>query len=681
MAPIEVRRRSKVHRPRSRGGASWNLVLTLLTVTALVAVMIAVPYLAPSREVGGRSINGSSASLPGVTPSSGSGSSAAPRPTFGTTAARPGMLPASTSGPEWVNISAGLSNRPPPRSNASVAWDAGDREYLLFGGESGGVALGDTWAFENGNWTQLLSAGQPGPRFGAGMAYDVHDNYTVLFGGNNSSAILADTWAFSGGHWVHLKPVAPPRGRAFPSMAYDPVAEQVIMFGGYMSSNQSASTWGFEDGNWTPLVTGGPLEPADRIGAAMAYDAADEQLVMFGGLDPATKTPIVLNDTWTFVWNTSTSPASGDWAEINGTTAPSPRFDSAVAYDASEGKVVLFGGSTLKGYALGDTWLWNSTQWVRPTLPTRDVPPAARIGAAMGPSPTPGNSPNLTSAAVFLLSGLSNRSSLDADAWYFGSLPVSVLPPKITPPIVDTNVRGQFSVMAFGGNASLYSYVWNGVPSGCATLDLPVLSCVAASSKSYVISVTVTDASGASMTSLGTIWIVNANPSVQTFTITPSPSVVSAQISLNVIVGGGTMPFTYVYTGLPTGCATENTAVFTCYPQVAGTFQISVTATDECGEVATGTTTLTVHVATTPNPAVWQYVVEGLVVGVIVIIAAVLIRRNRRVRTQRRLLGAAGGPGTSPETSKKEEGLPESGERSPPSDPTSTSVGDRTRPQ
>lgn len=368
----------------------------------------------------------------------------------------------------------------------------------------------------------------------------------------------------------------------------------------------------------------------------MTYDAASHQLIMFGGWDPVTKNPIALNDTWEFVWNVS--PGSGNWTTFNSSSAPSPRFDAAAAYDSSEGEVVLFGGSTMTGALLGDTWLWNSTHWVKASLPLGDQAPSGRMGAAMAPSPSPGASPNGTDMPLFLFSGIGNNRSLETDSWYFGNLSVSVFPPRITPSTLDVNVQGNLSVTAFGGNAAFYHYQWNGLPTGCTSANLSTLSCAPSAANSYDISVTVMDAStGAAMTSLPSLWSVNSAPTIQTFTIAPSPAVVSQQVSVNVIPGGGTSPFTYVFTGLPPGCAPRNSASFSCYPQASGTFEVVVTATDSDGQRANDTTFLIVQVASSPASAAWQYLVEALIIGAIGVVAAVLIRRSLRSRGQRAL--------------------------------------------
>src|SRR5689334_18573738 len=72
--------------------------------------------------------------------------------------------------------------------------------------------------------------------------------------------------------------------------------------------------------------------PSARSGAAMAYDPATGDVVLFGGKSGN----VALSDTW--LWNGST------WTEVLLSTKPPPLFFASMAYDATTGNVVLFGG-------------------------------------------------------------------------------------------------------------------------------------------------------------------------------------------------------------------------------------------------------------------------------------------------------------------------------------------------
>src|SRR5687767_6671464 len=86
-----------------------------------------------------------------------------------------------------------------------------------------------------------------------------------------------------------------------------------------------------------------------RSDAAMAYDAARQRVVLFGGIDVT-----ALGDTWE--WD------GVSWSQRNPVVNPTPRSLHAMAYDAARRRVVLFGGQDSSGL-LGDTWEWDGVNW------------------------------------------------------------------------------------------------------------------------------------------------------------------------------------------------------------------------------------------------------------------------------------------------------------------------------
>ena len=65
------------------------------------------------------------------------------------------------------------------------------------------------------------------------------------------------------------------------------------------------------------------------------------------------------------VVNASPAAAAGvfDWAKQSPAASPSARIGAAMTYDAATGNVVLFGGEDSNGVALSDTWLWDGNTW------------------------------------------------------------------------------------------------------------------------------------------------------------------------------------------------------------------------------------------------------------------------------------------------------------------------------
>ena len=95
-----------------------------------------------------------------------------------------------------------------------------------------------------------------------------------------------------------------------------------------------------------PVVAGAHRPPSPRYGPAVAYDAAREDLVLFGG-----------GDDQTFIWR------DHRWTQVFPQHSPPARTWAEMAYDPKHRDVVLFGGSAGGGARLTDTWLWDGTDW------------------------------------------------------------------------------------------------------------------------------------------------------------------------------------------------------------------------------------------------------------------------------------------------------------------------------
>jgi len=126
---------------------------------------------------------------------------------------------------------------------------------------------------------------------------------------------------------------------------------------------------------WSELPT--PTAPSPRTGETMAYDASDGYVLLFGGGNPSTTSGwYEIGDTWTF--------SNGAWSNITSTltNAPSPRSDGGMVYDPAISSIVLFGGQAGNGGAisLNDTWTYHAGVW---TNVTPAVGPSPRVSPAM----------------------------------------------------------------------------------------------------------------------------------------------------------------------------------------------------------------------------------------------------------------------------------------------------------
>ncbi len=162
-------------------------------------------------------------------------------------------------------------------------------------------------------------------------------------------------------------------------------------------------------------------------------------------------------------------------------------------------------------------------------------------------------------------------------------------------------------VTAVGG-APPYSYSYVSLPPGCATSNTATLACTPTQSGTFNISVAIYDQSGRPATGSTrlTVWAV---PNILSFTATPATVVSHGTTVLNVQASGGTAPYGYTYTGLPTGCSTHNSTSISCSPVSTGRFNVTVRVTDARGNSNTSVTPVIV-VAGTPGLAVSSFTVS-----------------------------------------------------------------------
>lgn len=259
----------------------------------------------------------------------------------------------------WLPVAA--SERTDARYGAGVAVDARRDLLMVFGG--GTLALGtetDThWIRAGDAWFLHEQLPRPPARLFPGFAHDPAADRFVLFGGAASSGVRGDTWTFAAGSWQFWQQAAAgPSARERMSMLYDPLRRRIVMFGGRSGSGPSAvplgDLWAFEASGWVPLpMTGGPTP---RFGATVAYDAANDRIVLFGGDTGSGR----VDETW-FLRDTK-------WTRLAPGPAPSARSGAAMAYDPFEGDVVLVGGRD-GAVTMADSWELRGTSWQPSAVP------------------------------------------------------------------------------------------------------------------------------------------------------------------------------------------------------------------------------------------------------------------------------------------------------------------------
>lgn len=140
-----------------------------------------------------------------------------------------------------------------------------------------------------------------------------------------------------------------PAPRMDHAMAYDAARQRVVLFGGIDARGTFGDTWLWDGAYWTQVANTGPQA---RRNHALAYDSVRQQVVLFGGTaGGATR----LEDTW--IWD------GLNWTQV-AESGPVPRRAHAMASDNARGLIVLFGGEA-RDRELSDTWEWDGSEWTQ----------------------------------------------------------------------------------------------------------------------------------------------------------------------------------------------------------------------------------------------------------------------------------------------------------------------------
>lgn len=83
--------------------------------------------------------------------------------------------------------------------------------------------------------------------------------------------------------------------------------------------------------------------------------------------------------------------------------------------------------------------------------------------------------------------------------------------------------------------------------------------------------------------------------------ISPQQVTAGSQISVQATANGGTAPYSFSYSGLPSECGSPSQPSFSCTPTASGTYNVQVTATDFHGNQSAPSNTVTLDVTGSSN--------------------------------------------------------------------------------
>lgn len=158
-------------------------------------------------------------------------------------------------------------------------------------------AASQTFLWDGFAWTQRPTATIPWPVQTPTMAFDPVAGRLVL-GTNGTGGGAYYEWM--GTNWQQRLPAGAPA--AVGVFATDTTQQRMVVFDGVMNG-QPNHTWTLANGAMQHLST--PVEPARRVGAAMAFDPIRQRMVLFGGaavwsVTQTSNQVVPLGDTWEF---------------------------------------------------------------------------------------------------------------------------------------------------------------------------------------------------------------------------------------------------------------------------------------------------------------------------------------------------------------------------------------------
>jgi RHS repeat-associated protein len=259
-----------------------------------------------------------------------------------------------------------------------------------------------------------------------------------------------------------------PSWRHLAAVAYDPATAQVVLYGGWDGEWSHGDTWIFNGQTWSQSSAVEPCGPLDSAG--MTYDTAHGNIVMFGGNDQNSANCGPTNGLQqdTLLWNGSA------WSEALPAVKPSLRRAPLLAYDSALGKVVMFGGWCAgppgqPGDYCTDTWTWDGTNWAQINTPASPPPLAKQAGtydAASGhivfygqpTSPTGGDSShNLFETWTFDGTTWTEQHSLISPSTYTASTEL------IASPTVSMAYDPDVAASVYDDAEAGETWLWNGL--------------------------------------------------------------------------------------------------------------------------------------------------------------------------------------------------------------------------
>ncbi|MCO6430267.1 MAG: hypothetical protein J5J00_05350 [Deltaproteobacteria bacterium] len=251
--------------------------------------------------------------------------------------------------------------------------------------------------------------------------------------------------------WEQLSPTSSPPASYRHSMVFDIGRNVAVLFGGLaVGVGRDDRTWEWDGTTWNNIST--LNSPSKRSSAAMAYNSDSGEILLFGG---STLTGFA-NDTWRY--------DGSNWTEVVTAHAPEPRENASMVYDSDRGVFILFGGRSEVHIPhsynyFSDTWEFDGTDWTEVNVAE---PPAIYSGALVYDSAR--KETILFGGAAS--TGLTEASTYRYDGAGWSKLTVAEQPPSRAEAVIYFDTNRDVAVL-YGGQGGPSPYLtdlwqWDG---------------------------------------------------------------------------------------------------------------------------------------------------------------------------------------------------------------------------
>lgn len=279
----------------------------------------------------------------------------------------------------------------------------------------------------------------------------------------------------------------------------------------------------------------------------------------------------------------------------SGGSGPSVSVPTASPASVDVGQTVTF-SATVSGGTAPYVYSWT-------TLPATGLGCGSSTSATLTCTPTAAGS----YTATLLVTDSASKSANATSA------PLPVYPtPSVAVPTASASTVNVGQTVSFtttlgraGSGSDVYSWTSSATGLGCSSANALTISCTPTAAGTYTGTATVTDSNGGTGSNTSaSVSVIATTPVVTAPTASPASVDVGQTVTFSTTATGGTSPYTFSWSTTPAaglGCAASTTNTVGCTPTSAGSYTVTVSATDQKGATSTPATSASYTVSSDPT--------------------------------------------------------------------------------